>query len=92
MKVRVKFFATFRELFGAEEREVELDKGAGVGELLAALCDSNKCRQKIFDESGKIRRDVKMLKKGRHIQLLDELHSELEDGDVVSVFPPLFGG
>jgi molybdopterin synthase sulfur carrier subunit len=92
MKVRVKFFAAFREIFGAEEREIELDSGASVQDLLHILCDSSGCRQKLFDEAGRLRRDVKMLKKGKHVQLVDETHSELEDGDVISMFPPLFGG
>ena len=92
MKVKVKFFAAFRELFGVEQREIELGSKASVQDLLNSLCDLNECRQKLFDDAGKIRRDVKMLRKGRHIQLLDELHTELEDGDVISVFPPMFGG
>jgi molybdopterin synthase sulfur carrier subunit len=92
MKVRVRFFAAFKEIFGAGEREIELDSGASVQDLLNILCDSSGCRQKIFDETGRLRRDIKMLKKGRHIQLVDETHSELEDGDVITVFPALFGG
>jgi molybdopterin synthase sulfur carrier subunit len=92
MKVKVKFFAAFRELFGVEEREVRLNSKASVRDLLNALCDSNECRQKLFDEAGGIRRDVKMLRKGKHVQLLDEVDSELEDGDVISMFPPMFGG
>ena len=92
MKVRVKFFAAFREIFGGEEREIELNSGASVQDLLAILCDSNDSRQKLCDEAGRLRRDVKMLKKGKHIQLVDETHSELEDGDVISLFPPMFGG
>ena len=92
MKVKVKFFAAFRELFGGEERELELDSRASVRDLLDVLCDSNECRQKLFDESGKLRRGVKMLKKGRHVQFLDEAHAELEDGDVITMFPSMFGG
>jgi molybdopterin synthase sulfur carrier subunit len=92
MRVKVKFFAAFREIFGVTEKEVELGSKASVWDLLDALCDSNECRQKLFDDTGKIRRDVKMLRKGRHIQLLDELDSELEDGDLISMFPSMFGG
>jgi MoaD family protein len=92
MKVRVKFFAAFREIFGAEEKEIELDSGAGVQDLLRILCDLGRCREKMLDETGRLRRDVKMLKKGKHIQLVDETSSGLEDGDVITVFPAMFGG
>ena len=92
MKVKVKFFAGFRELFGIKEKEVKLNSRASVRDLLDALCDSNECRKKLFDEVGGIRRDIKMLRKGKHVQLLDELDSRLEDGDVISMFPPMFGG
>jgi len=92
VKVKVKFFAAFRELFGVAEREVELNGKASVRDLLNALCDSNECRQKLFDEAGEIRRDVKMLRKGKRVQFLSEIDSELEDGDIISMFPPLFGG
>jgi molybdopterin synthase sulfur carrier subunit len=92
MRIKVKFFAALREIFGVTEKEVELGSKASVRDLLDALCDSNECRQKLFDDTGKIRRDVKMLRKGKHIQLLDELDSELEDGDLISMFPSMFGG
>jgi len=92
MRIKVKFFATFRDLFGGEEEEIELESGASVQDLLNVLCDSDRCRQEIFDESGELRRHVKMLKKGRHIQFLDGVHTELEDGDVITMFPPVGGG
>jgi molybdopterin synthase sulfur carrier subunit len=92
MRVKVKFFAAFREIFGVAEKEIELGSKASVRDLLDALCDSSECRQKLFDDTGKIRRDVKMLRKGKHIQLLEELDSELEDGDLISMFPSMFGG
>jgi MoaD family protein len=92
MKVKVKFFAALREIFGVEEKEVALESGASVQDLLHILCDSSGCRQNILDEAGRLRRDVKMLKKGKRIQLVDETHSELEDGDVITMFPAMFGG
>jgi len=40
MKVTVKLFATFRELFGAEVKEIELENGANIQDLLNLLCHS----------------------------------------------------
>jgi molybdopterin converting factor small subunit len=106
MKVKVKFFATFREVFGAE-KEIELESGSTIQDLLNVLCDSRRCRQKIFDRSGKLKPYIKILKNGRNIPLFEDtrielegkriqflggIHTELEDGDVVAIFPPVGGG
>lgn len=103
MKVKVRFFATLRELFGGEAKEVELEDGSTIQELLNLLCDSHQ-RQKLFDRSGKLRPYIKILKDGRDIKFLEEVRIELEgepiqflggiklaDGDVVAIFPPVGG-
>ena len=55
MKIKVKFFAHFRELFSADESEIELKSAANVQELLSLLCNSYERREKIFDQSGELR-------------------------------------
>jgi len=35
---------------------------------------------------------VSILQNGRNIQFVDGLESELADGDVVAIFPPVAGG
>ncbi|TET16578.1 MAG: hypothetical protein E3J75_04700 [Dehalococcoidia bacterium] len=107
MKVKVKFFATFRELFGGEAKEVELGSGSNIQDLLNLLCDSRQRRQEIFDRSGKLRPYIKILKNGRDIkflegvrielegepiQFLGGIHAKLADGDMVAIFPPVGGG
>jgi len=92
MKVRVRFFATFRELFGGGEKEVELEDGSTIQELLNLLCDSRQRRRGMSDRSDKLRPYIKILKNGRSIQFLGGIHTELDDGDVVAIFPPVGGG
>jgi molybdopterin synthase sulfur carrier subunit len=92
MKVRVKFFAAFKELFGYDAREVELEKGARIQDLLNLICDSSLARQSVFDPSGEIRRDVKILKKGSRVRFANGGQTKLREGDVIIIFPPLLGG
>ena len=91
MMIKVKAFARFREAFG-KELGVELDGKATVMDLLTGLCAPHDAHDLIFDESGGIKEYVNILKKGRHIQSLNGILTELEDGDEVAIFPPVAGG
>ena len=92
MKIKVKFYATLKELFGAEVKEVELKDGSHIQDLLNLLCNSRQRSQGIFDQSGNISCYIKILKNGRYIEFLDGVHTELGEGDVVDMFPPMGGG
>lgn len=92
MKVKVKFFASLKEVFGDGEREVELGEGASIKDLLDKLCDSPRCRQKIFDDSGKLKMRIQIMKNRLPIQSFDGISTRLEEGDVISIIPPMFAG
>ena len=92
MKVKVKFFAPFRDLFEKEEGEFELNSGPNVQGLLDFLCDSEERREKIFDDSGELRPHVRILINGLYIKTLDGTQTALEDGDEIAIFPPVAGG
>jgi molybdopterin converting factor small subunit len=87
MQVKVRFYGNFSELFGTEEKMVELKEGATVGELVKGLCGSKQCFRAIFDESGKPRRDAYILCKCKKVKLIDEEKTKLEDGDVIILYP-----
>ncbi len=92
MKVKVKFFAALKEVFGVEEREVELGNGASIKDLLDTLCDSHQCRQKVLDDSGKLKMRIQIMKNRLPIQSFDGISTRLEEGDVISIIPPMFAG
>lgn len=91
MKVRVKFFAYFRELFQGKEQEIELNKGTTVGQLLNLLCQSVECRKEIFDNS-KLKPAVVVMKNGTHIHNLNGLETQIDDSDTIAIFPLMGGG
>jgi len=92
MKITVKFFAPFRELFGANESEIELRNAPDVREFLNLLCDSDERRDKIFDQSGELRPYVMILKNRQPIQIFDGVRTKLKEGDEIAIFPPVSGG
>jgi len=92
VKVKVMFFAPFRELFGVKEREIELSGAPDVRELLELLCNSDERREKIFGQSGELRSYVMIFKNGQPIQMSGGIRAELKDGDEIAIFPPVSGG
>ena len=89
MKIKVKFFGSFRELF--QEREVELQSESNMRDLLNLLCDSSKRREQIFD-GGELKPYLAILRNGKHIHHLSGLETKLDDGDTIVIFPPAGGG
>ncbi len=81
MKVRVKMFASFRDIVGAKEEELEIQEGTTVQRLL----------------DGYIERFPEMARFKDHIILsvnkeYGAAGLELKDGDEVSFLPPVSGG
>ena len=81
MKVRVKMFASFRDIVGAKEEELEIQEGTTVQRLL----------------DGYIERFPEMARFEDHIILsvnkeYGAAGLELKDGDEVSFLPPVSGG
>lgn len=92
MKVKVKLFATFRELVGKRELEIELRNASDVYELLNTLFSSPDIREKIFNSDNKLKNHVIIVRNKRHINYFNGLSTKLEDGDEVAIFPPAGGG
>ncbi len=91
MKVKVRSFAGFRHILG-REMEVELTEGSKVEDLLNALCTAHgELRALLFDQEG-LKEDVNILVKGKNIDSLRSMKTELSEGDEVAIFPAAIGG
>lgn len=91
MKIRLKAFARFREVMGAEQ-VFEVPEGTTLQGLLEqAGTRSSSVRGALFD--GKDLKDYVVLMRNRkRVMRRDADREVLADGDEVAVFPPVAGG
>ncbi|KXA97656.1 hypothetical protein AKJ38_00655 [candidate division MSBL1 archaeon SCGC-AAA259I14] len=92
MKIKVKFFANFRDILGRGEVTVSANN---VRELLKYLRDDNeKLKEELFDDAENLELNnfVNVVVNGQRIEVLEGLDTELREGDTVSIFPPVAGG
>lgn len=92
MDIELRFFATFREAVGEKERTHTFDDDATVGDALADLEREYDGLEGQLLADGRIREQLSVLKNGRDVTHMAGPDTTLEDGDVVSVFPPIAGG
>jgi len=95
INVKVRVFATFRDIVGIKETDFQLPSSVTVRLLVQTLSDKyshGKLEQEVFDKSGKVQKYVKILVNGRDIDFLDGPSTQLNDGDIVAMFPPVGGG
>ncbi len=86
-RVRIELFATLREKFGRGV-EVECECLEDCFKKAARVLGEDFLKE-VLDENGRVRDDRIITINGRNIK--DEM-KELEDGDVIAVFPPIAGG
>ena len=92
MQVKIRFFARFRELYGAEIiREISGDMT--VRDLIRTVAGKEReGYTALFEESGEIREFVVLMKNGKRIENKDAGVLEVTDRDEIAVFPPVAGG
>lgn len=92
ISVQVDFHANLQQIFGEKSVRITLGTPPTARNLLNILCPSQERYNEIFDSSGNLRSDVKILRNGRNIVFLGGLDTELKNGDTIAIFPPVFGG
>ena len=93
MKINLKLFGRFIQMFKLDEKEIRLKTGATVMDLLNSLCKTEELRNKIFSTSSrKLKPNVVIRKNGRFIIHLNWLDTELAEGDRVEILTLHCGG
>lgn len=92
MNLELRFFATFRDAVGQKTLHREFDEGTTVRTVLESTEAEFPDLRGEFLENGELQPQLNVLKNGREVLHIDGLDTELEDGDTLSVFPPVAGG
>lgn len=92
-KVKIVLFAVFREVAGWREKEVSVEDGVTVGELVDKVLKDNPKLRKTVEELKQKGFDYIVLVNGRHVDHLeDQWNYRLREGDRVAILPPAGGG
>ncbi len=92
MKVKVKTFARFRELFGSD-LAIDLPEGTGITGLVSGICGNDPEKQDaLCGKEGNILGHVIVAVNGVRLDRDDFPTFSLKEGDEVALYPPVSGG
>lgn len=92
MEIELRTFANFRDAVGQKTVQREYDASSvRTVDVLSALQEEYPTLE-LFEDDGTLQEFITVLKNGREITYIDGLDTELEDGDTLSIFPPVAGG
>ena len=97
MQISVRFFTVLREVTGKKEETLQFPDGpqVTVEAVLKFLANryGKSFTEYVFDtESGKVKGFLQFFINGQSTSALNGLRSELHEGDVLAVVPPVGGG
>jgi molybdopterin synthase sulfur carrier subunit len=97
LRVSVRFFTSLREIVNKREETLEFPEGekVTVDTVLKALSQSYGKRfvDYVYEgKSGEVRGFLQLLVNGKSATNQNGLQTELQDGDVLAILPPVGGG
>jgi molybdopterin synthase sulfur carrier subunit len=91
--MRIKAYATLRDLLGVAVMDISLDRATEIEQVLRRLvADCPAFGKKLWDENGEPTGYVTILLNGRSIEYLSGMATPVKDDDTVALFPPVGGG
>lgn len=93
MKINLKLFGQFIQIFQMDEKEIVLESGGTILDLIHYLCKTDKQRDSLFVTNDRnLRPNVTIRINGRFIIHLNWLDTKLEEGDRVDILTLHCGG
>jgi molybdopterin synthase sulfur carrier subunit len=97
LQVSIRFFTSLREIIGKKEETLKFPESekVSVDTVLKTLAQhyDNRFVEYVYDhKTGEIKGFLQFLINGKSATTLNGLETELEDGDVLAILPPVGGG
>jgi molybdopterin synthase sulfur carrier subunit len=97
LQVSVRFFTSLREIANKKEETLKFPEGekVTVDTVLKKLAQryGKRFAEYVYDgKTGEVRGFLQFLINGRSVTALNGLQTELKDGDVLAILPPVSGG
>jgi sulfur-carrier protein len=91
--MRVRMFATLRDLLRTKEVTIEIEDETSVRQVLRRLVAAHPVLAgKLWDDNEKLTGLVTVLLNGRSLEYMNGLETTVQDDDSLSLFPPVGGG
>ena len=97
MQISVRFFTRLREIIGKREEQLQFsdNEKVTINIVLETLvqCHGERFGEYIYDlKTGAVRGFLQFLINGKSANAQEGLQTELKDGDVLAILPPVGGG
>jgi molybdopterin converting factor small subunit len=92
IKIKVKFFGPFHDLFGGREKIVDFSSDGRLVQFLERLLDTPDRKQQVFARTGELLPHVVVMLNGTPVPSPSGLNTSLQEGDIIAIFPFLGGG
>jgi len=94
LEVEVRLYAMLREIANKKVERVSLPPKSSVGDLVDLLVAryGDEFRSYIYDSEKQVRSYLSYMLNGVNVNSLNGFDTQLNDGDVLSLLPPVGGG
>ena len=92
--MKIKFYATLRDIVGQKEVEFEFESGMTVREMIdLVIIEYPRLERELLDDDRNLYQHVHVFVNGRDVPYLDDaLSTRIQDNDKIDIFPAVGGG